>query len=597
MAARATPDARRGVRRGARRSRARTAPTRRCSPTPASTRSTSRCPTRCTSSGPCAALRGGQARAVREADGAPTPRRSSEPSTLAERRGLVLTEAFMWRHHPQRSPRARARSRRARSASCGSIRVVVRLPARATRATRACEPGLDGGGAHGRRLLLRQRRRALAGARARARARPSRSIGRRRRRRRGSRRRCASPATCSRTFDCALDAPRARRARGGRRRGLARSSTTRGTAASAVIERPRAGRLGGARSRSGRRTPYALELEDFAGRGRAASAAPLLGRDDAVGQARTIAALLRVRDGGTTPGGPLRLKTSLGIWALGPMVTRFVPGGYQPEHAGETTRREGAPRRRRPRGPRSTTTSSTTRTSSPTDNLDEVRAALDDHDIYCVARGCTSTRASAAAGSSRPTRRSARRLAAERTVEAADFAGRARRALHHLARDRGLQLPVPDALRGVLGVAHRGHRARPRRCCDGHGRQALPRAQELRARDEDPHGQHRDDAARHPQAARPGLRQRPGQHGLAAPDHERREPRRVRRAARRRGAARPPARELGLGHVRRRQHGRRDGVHGDDRARDRAAPRGLRRATASASASTSTRTPRTRSGP
>ncbi|MGI8904409.1 MAG: TIM barrel protein [Solirubrobacteraceae bacterium] len=27
------------------------------------------------------------------------------------------------------------------------------------------------------------------------------------------------------------------------------------------------------------------------------------------------------------------MKTSLGIWALGPMVTRFVPGGYQPEHA------------------------------------------------------------------------------------------------------------------------------------------------------------------------------------------------------------------------------------------------------------------------
>ena len=31
------------------------------------------------------------------------------------------------------------------------------------------------------------------------------------------------------------------------------------------------------------------------------------------------------------------MKTSLGIWALGPMVTRFVPGGYQPERASETT--------------------------------------------------------------------------------------------------------------------------------------------------------------------------------------------------------------------------------------------------------------------
>ena len=30
------------------------------------------------------------------------------------------------------------------------------------------------------------------------------------------------------------------------------------------------------------------------------------------------------------------VKTSLGIWALGPMVTRFVPGGYQPQWADET---------------------------------------------------------------------------------------------------------------------------------------------------------------------------------------------------------------------------------------------------------------------
>ena len=31
------------------------------------------------------------------------------------------------------------------------------------------------------------------------------------------------------------------------------------------------------------------------------------------------------------------MKTSLGIWALGSMVTRFVPGGYKPGFAGETT--------------------------------------------------------------------------------------------------------------------------------------------------------------------------------------------------------------------------------------------------------------------
>ncbi len=31
------------------------------------------------------------------------------------------------------------------------------------------------------------------------------------------------------------------------------------------------------------------------------------------------------------------MKTSLGIWALGPMITRFVPLGYQPEHTNEST--------------------------------------------------------------------------------------------------------------------------------------------------------------------------------------------------------------------------------------------------------------------
>ena len=34
---------------------------------------------------------------------------------------------------------------------------------------------------------------------------------------------------------------------------------------------------------------------------------------------------------------PDRLKTSLGIWALSGMVTRFVPVGYQPEHGKEST--------------------------------------------------------------------------------------------------------------------------------------------------------------------------------------------------------------------------------------------------------------------
>ena len=34
-----------------------------------------------------------------------------------------------------------------------------------------------------------------------------------------------------------------------------------------------------------------------------------------------------------------RLKTSLGIWAFGSMVTRFVPVGYQPQLADPDERR------------------------------------------------------------------------------------------------------------------------------------------------------------------------------------------------------------------------------------------------------------------
>src|SRR5437763_16504415 len=83
------------------------------------------------------------------------------------------------------------------------------------------------------------------------------------------------------------------------------------------------------------------------------------------------------------------MKTSLGIWAFGPMITRFVPGGYQPDHnyqdepvADKVHRAvEGLgdlidgyefhfPQELSP------------------ENLDEVRAALGTgHDIYCIAGG------------------------------------------------------------------------------------------------------------------------------------------------------------------------------------------------------------------
>ena len=80
------------------------------------------------------------------------------------------------------------------------------------------------------------------------------------------------------------------------------------------------------------------------------------------------------------------MKTSLGIWAFGAMATRFNPGGYKPELSGISTAQkvrtavEGLdeliddyefhyPQELAPA------------------TLDEVRAALDGHGIYCIASG------------------------------------------------------------------------------------------------------------------------------------------------------------------------------------------------------------------
>src|ERR1700743_2396612 len=80
------------------------------------------------------------------------------------------------------------------------------------------------------------------------------------------------------------------------------------------------------------------------------------------------------------------MKTSLGIWAFGPMSTRFVPGGYQPQWIGASMEARGGraveglgdlidgyefhyPGELNP------------------DNLDAVRGALDGHHVACIATG------------------------------------------------------------------------------------------------------------------------------------------------------------------------------------------------------------------
>jgi xylose isomerase len=115
------------------------------------------------------------------------------------------------------------------------------------------------------------------------------------------------------------------------------------------------------------------------------------------------------------------VKTSLGIWALGPMVTRFVPGGYKPELAGETTVQRV---RRAVEGlgdlidgyefhyPQELNE----------DNLDEVREALEGHDVYCMATGLHLDPMFSKGGLVSPDDK-VRAEALRRTLAAVDFAG------------------------------------------------------------------------------------------------------------------------------------------------------------------------------
>ena len=179
---------------------------------------------------------------------------------VAEREGLVLAEAFMYRHNPQI---ARARQLVADGA-IGPLRVIralLLLRPPATRTTSACFADLEGGGADGRRLLLRQRRAHPRGRRARARLRRAgRSAARastsrlagdaalpRRRARARSTAGCPTPPATS-----------SRRRRG--RLGVPRRPVARPRHRSIELRRP-ARRPSASRCRG--RTPYALELEDF----------------------------------------------------------------------------------------------------------------------------------------------------------------------------------------------------------------------------------------------------------------------------------------------------------------------------------------------
>jgi xylose isomerase len=116
------------------------------------------------------------------------------------------------------------------------------------------------------------------------------------------------------------------------------------------------------------------------------------------------------------------MKTSLGIWALGPMVTRFVPVGYQPDHnynAEPTSEKVG--RAVAGLGDLIDGYEFHYPQELSEDNLDEVRQALGDHDIYCMATGLHLEPRFGKGGMSSPDD-GIRREALEITMRAVDFA-------------------------------------------------------------------------------------------------------------------------------------------------------------------------------
>ena len=115
------------------------------------------------------------------------------------------------------------------------------------------------------------------------------------------------------------------------------------------------------------------------------------------------------------------MKTSLGIWALSSMVTRFVPGGYQPEHAGETTAQrveravaglEGYIDDYEFHYPQELSR----------ENLDAVRTALAGHGIYAICTGTHLNPRFGKGGLSSPDD-AVRASALQEGLDAADLAG------------------------------------------------------------------------------------------------------------------------------------------------------------------------------
>jgi xylose isomerase len=120
----------------------------------------------------------------------------------------------------------------------------------------------------------------------------------------------------------------------------------------------------------------------------------------------------------------MTLKTSLGIWALGPMITRFVPVGYQPQWTSENTV-DKVKRAVAGLGDLIDDYEFHYPYEINEDNAEAIKAALGGHGIYCVATGLHLDPMFGRGGLVSPDA-SVRKEAVRRTLAAADMAGHLR---------------------------------------------------------------------------------------------------------------------------------------------------------------------------